>query len=310
MPHDLRRSATIGRAWVLAATFFWGTTATLARFVFRDRHVPPAHAVALRLLLATSVLAAWLAWRRPGALRIERRDIGYFVILGLFGLAAVQGSYYFAIAALGVGLAILIQYLAPSMLVIWDALRGAPTPAATAAGVVAALAGTALLIGDVDLRTVRATPLQWAVGFSSALSFAFYIVWSKRGLARYAPETVMVASFLVAAVVWNVISPPWEILGAGYGLDLWLMFAALGLFSTLVPFLCFNLGLRRLPATEAGVLSTMEPVVAVISAALFLGEGLKPLQNLGAVLVLVAAIVASRRPVSARPDPNLAGRRE
>jgi len=68
----------------------------------------------------------------------------------------------------------------------------------------------------------------------------------------------------------------------------------LGVFSTLVPFRCFYAGLERLPAAEAGVIATAEPVVAIASAFVFLGEGLHPRQILGAVLVIVAAVLASR----------------
>jgi drug/metabolite transporter (DMT)-like permease len=87
------RSLARGRALVFAATVFWGTSATLARFAFRDHAVPPLTAVVLRLVIAVALLGVWLAWRKPAALRVEREDWGYFLILGLFGVAAVQGTY-------------------------------------------------------------------------------------------------------------------------------------------------------------------------------------------------------------------------
>jgi drug/metabolite transporter (DMT)-like permease len=246
------------------------------------------------------LLGGWLAWKKPALLRVDRKDWGYFVILGLFGLAAVQGSYYYAIATLGVGLAILIQYLAPSLLVLLDVIRGAHVGGRTIIGVLAALAGTLLLVGNVDPVALRATPVQWGVSFSAALSFAFYIVFSKRGLARYAPETVLFYTLCIAGAFWAVITPPWRIAESGYGAELWGMFVTLALFSTLIPFAFFNAGLRRLAATEVGILATLEPVVAVASAALFLSEALRPLQNLGALLVLVASMLSTRRNRDAR----------
>jgi len=284
----------------MGATLLWGTSATLARFVFRDRHVPALTVVELRLAIAVALLLPWLAWRRPAALRVRREDWGYFLVLGLGGVAAVQGSYYYAISTLGVGLAILIQYLAPSVIVTWAVLRGARVSAATVWGVVSALVGTALLVGNLDpgslhARPPHATPLAWAAGFGATLSFAFYVVFSKRGLERYAPETVLLYTFLIAGTFWAAVTPPWRIAAAGYGTDLWLMFLALGVFSTLAPFALFYAGLRRMPATQAGIFATLEPVVAVVSAALWLGEGLGPLQWLGALLVLVASALASRQ---------------
>jgi drug/metabolite transporter (DMT)-like permease len=225
---------------------------------------------------------------------VARADFGYFLVLGLFGVAAVQGSYYYSIARLGVGLAILLQYVAPSLIVLWDLVRGRRPAPAMVVAVVLALAGTALLVRGVDPRTLHASARDWAIGMSSAVIFAFYVVYSKRGLARYAPETVLFYTFVIAAGFWAVVTPPWRIIAAHYSAALWTRFALLGVFSTLVPFRCFYAGLKRLPATEAGVISTSEPVVAVLSAALFLGESLRPMQLAGAGLVIGAALLASR----------------
>jgi drug/metabolite transporter (DMT)-like permease len=164
--------------------------------------------------------------------------------------------------------------------------------------VVAALLGTALLVSGVDHRA-QAIPVRgWIAGAGAAVSFAFYILYSKRGLATYPPETVLFYTFVVAAAFWAIITPPTRIVAAGYDRTLWGMFVALGIFSTLVPFVLFYAGLRRLPPEQAGIVATMEPVIAVISAAAFLGESLRPLQWLGAVMVLGAAVLASLEPHS------------
>jgi drug/metabolite transporter (DMT)-like permease len=292
-PGGARQERTKGRWLVFAATFLWGASATLARFMFRDRHVPPFTVVELRLAISVLFLAPWFALRSPQTLRIRREDLGYFIVLGLFGVAAIQGSYYFTISVLGVGLAILLQYLAPSLIVVYDVLRGARVSRATIFAVVAALGGTAMLIGNVNPAALHARPLYWAIGFGSAFMFAFYILFSKRALARYAPETVLLYTFLIAATFWAIVTPPWRILRAGYGATEWTLFIVLAITSALAPFAFFYAGLRRLSPTETGIVATIEPVVAVVSAALLLGEGLGPLQWVGAGLVLTASAIAS-----------------
>jgi drug/metabolite transporter (DMT)-like permease len=283
-----------GRWLVFGAAFFWGGTATLARSVFRDRHVPPLTVVELRILISCVLLGPWLALRHPAALRVRRADWPYFLTLGVFGVASIQGSYYYSISVLGVGLSILIQYLAPSLIVLYELARGHRVHASTGVAVVGALIGTALLVGSADPRKIHAAPWQWAVSFSAAVFFAFYILYSKRGLARYRPATVLFYTFVVAGALWAIVTPPWRILAAGYDRTTWLLFGALGVFSTLVPFGLFYAGLKRMRAADAGIVATLEPVVATVSAALLLGEGLAPVQWLGAALVLVAAVMASR----------------
>jgi len=288
--HTLR-----GRLLVFSAAFLWGTSAALARFVFHQRHAPVLTVVELRLLVSVAILAPYLAWRRPALLRIDPRDLGYFLILGLFGVAAVQGSYYRSIAVLGVGLSILIQYVSPALIVLFEVARGRRVGAAMWIAVVAAILGVSLVIGNLDPSAIHARPLDWAVGLASALSFAFYIIYSKRGLARYAPETVLLYTFVIAGLFWAIVTPPWKIIAARYDAQMWIMFVALGVFSTLLPFRLFYSGLRHLTPPEAGVVATMEPVIAVLAAAVFLGEWLTPLQWLGAALVVTGTVLTSVR---------------
>ena len=280
---------------VLGAAVLWGASATLARFMFRDHHIPALTVVELRLAIACTLLLPWMWWRNRTALRMERRDLGYLLILGVFGVAAVQGTYYYSISRLGVGLSILLQYLAPALIVIYEMLRGRQPSARTLSAVIAAIVGTGLLVGGVDQTALRATPFDWAIGFASAFAFSFYIVFSKRGLGRHDPSAVLLYTFAIAGVLWAIVTPPWKIAAAHYSVDVWLMFLAIGIGSTLLPFALFYAGLRRMRAEEAGIIATVEPVVAVLSAAVFLGETLRPVQLAGAALVLAATLLSTLR---------------
>lgn len=277
-----------------SATLFWAGTATFARFFFRAGAVDSFTVVEMRLLIASAVLFAFLLARRRRALRIARADVPYFLTLGLVGVATVQGSYYFTVSKLGVGLAILLQYLAPSLIVGFDLVRGRRVAPALLVAVLLALLGTALLVGGVDASARRANPVYWGVGFVSAFSFAFYVVFSKRGLERYAPETVLFYTFAIAGVFWAFKTPPWTVLTHGYGADVWGLFLVMGILSTVVPFALFYAGLRRLRAAEAGIIATAEPLAAILAAAIFLHERLRPWQLAGAACVLAAAVLASR----------------
>ena len=295
--------AARGRWLVFGATFFWGTTATLARFMFRDRHIPPLTLVELRLAVSVALLGPWLAWRNPAAFRVRREDWLYLLLLGLVGVTAIQGTYYYSVSVLGVGLAILLQYLAPTIIVLYEAARGVRIGAATIVTLMLALAGTALLVGNVDRAAIHARPFQWAIGFSAAFVFAFYIVFSKRALLRYPPDTVLFYTFTIATLAMAVVTPPWRIAAAGYDATTWGLFVVMGVGSALVPFKLFYAGLKRLSPAQTGILATLEPVVAVLSSALLLREGLRPLQWLGALCVLAAAMLATRLSSELRSAP-------
>jgi len=295
-PHASERSQRgRGRLLVIGATIFWGSSATVARFLFARREIPPFWAVEARLLIAALVLGAWLAVRRPSALRVQRGDWPYLLVLAFFGVAAIQGTYYYTIAQLGVGLAILLQYLAPALIVAYEVVRGRERLSPKVAVVLAAaLLGTFLLVSGAARADWRAHPAGFMVGFASALCFAFYIVYSKRGLARYRADTLLFYTFLLAGIGWSIASPITRLLSARLPLEVWALFVYLALCATLIPFALFSAGLRRLSPSETAIVATLEPVVAVFTSALFLGEGLRPSQTAGALLVLLACVMAAQ----------------
>jgi len=275
-----------GLLLVLGACVLWGTSATLARWTMKQ-DVPALVIVELRLMLSVIVLAAGFALMRPALFRIARGDVGRLLILGTVGIAAVQGTYYTNVGWVGVGLAILLQYMAPAFVVAWQAARARrmpPRPLLVALAL--ATAGVALLVLADGAAVARANPAGVLLGIASAGFYAFYIVYSKVLLSRLSPWTVLFYGFLVAGLFWMLFVPPWTIAQAGYAAGTWGLFGVIALGSALVPFAMFFGGLARVDAARAGIVALFEPIVAVGSAALFLHEGLSVTQGAGALLIL------------------------
>jgi drug/metabolite transporter (DMT)-like permease len=74
----------------------------------------------------------------------------------------------------------------------------------------------------------------------------------------------------------------------------WGAIGAMALVSTVLPIRMFLVGLGRVGPSAAATLSTVEPVVTVLLATLFLHEALHPLQVLGGLCILVAVVVLAR----------------
>ncbi|MEO6462171.1 MAG: DMT family transporter [Candidatus Eisenbacteria bacterium] len=275
-----------GLLLVVGACILWGTSATLARYTM-GRNVPPLVVVELRLMLSVLVLAVGFALLRPALFRIGRRDVLPLFILGTVGIAAVQGTYYTNVSWVGVGLAILLQYLAPALVVAWEALRERRwPPAARLLALGLATAGVALLVLADGAALARANPAGVALGLASAAFYAFYILYAKRLVGQLSAWTVLFYGFLVAGLFWMLFVPPWTIAAARYPATTWGLLAVIALTSALVPFALFFSGLERVAAARAGIVSLLEPIVAIGSAALFLGERLTPVQGVGALLIL------------------------
>ena len=157
-----------------------------------------------------------------------------------------------------------------------------------------AIAGIALTIGIVGGKSAPALHLE-SFGFLAALlasfSFAFYNVGGHRLLARYDRWRVLVWTLTSAAVFWLFVNPPWKVVAAHYSPAQWGFLFVFSMISVLGSFSLYFLGLQHLEPTRAIIASCLEPVFSILLAAALLGEGLRPMQTLGIVLVLSAIVI-------------------
>ncbi len=280
-----------GAGLVLGAAFFWGISATAAQYL--QRHgVSTILIVQTRATFSCVILLLGCFFFRREFLRVRLRDLGRFVLLGLIGIAGANFTYYATMNQSTVATGILLQYLAPLAVVGYTVVAG--EEALTARKLLAALlslAGCFLAVGGAGSGGLVVTPGALATGLLSMFCFAFLTVYSRHLLARIHRWTVIVYSLCAASLFWLAVNPPAALLMERYDAAAWGMLFLLALSSVLIPYLLYFSGLQRISASRAIITSTAEPVVAIVSAALLLGEVLDAGRILGAAVVLGAIIV-------------------
>ena len=276
---------------------------------------------ALELSQARSYVAfigLYLIWRFGRSARRDEgeregapRTIAQIVLLG-GAIALVNAAYYTAIEHLAVAVAIVVQYTAPALVVAWIAVRSRMSPGMKVVlTVVAALLGVALAagLGKRELAEIDAVGL-FAAG-CSALLFAAYTLLSESAAASYGPIGALVRAFGVATVMWIVFQST-----QGWPHELFhpenvLRVLYVGVVGTLLPFLLYVWGVRRVAAQKGVIVATLEPPLAALFAWLWLGEALSPTQILGALLVLGAVVsLQYQRRVLVVPELTTAAERE
>jgi len=280
----------------------WGVAATLGRAAFTGRLLPKGQTLrpidplilsqsratfSFGILLFALVLLR--GWRR---LRLPAADVGRMFALGILGVAASNYFYYLAIQRTNVATAIILQYTAPILVLLYTVARGRQRP--TLQRVVAvglAVAGIALVIGIFSSGEFRLDTIGVMAALGAAVSFAIYNIGGHSILARYDRWTVLLYVILGASLFWIVVNPPWKIVAAHYSGGQWLFLVLFSLLSVLAPFSFYFAGLQHLEPTRAIVVSCLEPVFSIVIAAVALGEVMRPLQTVGIVLVLVAIVV-------------------
>lgn len=299
-----------GFLFILCADFLWALSGSLAKYLF-NQAVSPFDLVQVRLTLSALLLGLFLALMRPAQLRIEKSDLLYMAIFGLFGMSMVQFTYMFTISETNVATAIFLQYLAPIFILAYGLLLGREqvTVLKLTALIAATLGGYLILTGQAGGLSI--TRIGMISGLLSALAFAFYMIYGKYGLSKYPPLTMLFWGMAVGSLAWFFYQPPWVTV-APFHLRDWLFFFYIAVFSTIIPFACFFKGLHLLNPVVAGITSTMEPVLASLIAFLFLGERLSLLQTAGCGLILAAVLFVQvgAEPAPSETEPETAGSEE
>jgi len=267
----------------------WALNGSLARFLLDDG-VSALALAQMRSFVSLVLLVVVLAILRPKALRIDRRDVPGFAFLGIAGLAAVHLAYFLAIDRLQIGAALTIQYMGPLLILVWlRVVHGRDLRAGLWAAAALAVAGCFLVVRAYDAGALD--PLGLLAAGGSAVSFAIYLVASERATRRHPPLTVLAWGLGFASLLWIVIQPPWAFpfhdFASPSHLALGIGVAVVG---TLLPFICMVTALRHIPAPRAGVVATLEPVLAALIAWVVHEEALAAVQIAGGLVVVSAVI--------------------
>lgn len=284
------REARTGYLLAALAALFWASSGTAAKYLFING-ITAFELVQMRTTLAAGLILGWLAFRDRSLLAVERRDLPYFITLGV-GLAVVQFTYLFAISKIQVAAAILIQYQAPLFVALYTLFfLGTKLPPIVFAAMAGSLFGCWLVVGGYNLDLLHMNRVGLASALASAVTFAWYTVRCEYGMKRYPPWTVVFYGLLFAAVTWNILHPPLSGFLKPSGAAQWGCVLVVGFLGTVLAFICYNEGINRIGATRASITATLEPITAGFIAWLFLGETMELWQVLGAAFV-IASITA------------------
>ncbi len=258
----------------------------------------------LRFTLAALLLGAVMAARRMPLPR--GRVLGSLVLLGGVGYVGESLAYFSALRHASAGLTSLLLYLYPALVALLSVVvdRERMTRVRVMA-ILLALGGTALTI---DLDGGAASPKGIVLGVLSALLYALYVFTSSRMVGPAGPLAAATVILGSAGVVYGgmMVAQGPVLPQTPQG---WMAVAGLILVSTVVAVLAFFWGLERVGPVTASLLSTVEPLVAVLLGALLLEERLSLPQGVGGLLILTAVVLLARpeRPLSV-PHPSPSGR--
>lgn len=302
------RSAGLGLALVSALAF--GGSGVAAKPLILAG-LDPLHVVWLRVAGAALVMLP-VAWRHRAL--VTRRP-GLLAGFGLLAVAGVQACYFAAISRIPVGVALLVEYLAPALVLGWVRfVQRRPVSRAAAVGVVLAAGGLACVVEVWSGLGFDVVGLLLALG--AACCQVGYFVLADHGSDGEEPADpvgVIAYGLLIGALLLTAVSRPWgmdwSVLAGSAELDGTRLPAALllgwiVLIATVAAYVTGVLSVRRLSPQVAGVVACLEAVIATVLAWVLLGERLSAPQIAGGAVVLLGALIAqSSTPKAPAEEP-------
>jgi drug/metabolite transporter (DMT)-like permease len=312
VPHPNPR---LGYALVVLAAILFGLNGGVSRVAMGSGLSPEAFTT-LRVTGATLVFVAYAACFRRSALRRPRGSGLLLVIaLGVVGVAGLQLTYNVAIDRLPLGLALLIEFLAPVLVVLWVRFVRKEHVRPQMWGAVVLAVGGLAVVSRV-WNGLAFDGLGIVMALLAAVCFATYFLLGEHNVGLDDPLRIILWAFVVATVCMNLIRPIWTTPSlpsttSGLGrlgdvaVSPWLVLGVVVVLGTVVPFFLEMVALRHLPATIVTVVAMLEPVIAVVLGWGWFRESLTAVQVLGVAAVLAGIVLAqtSRRVELTIPTP-------
>jgi drug/metabolite transporter (DMT)-like permease len=290
----LEKRRTLGFAACAVASCFWGCGFFFGKIALEEMN--SSFMVLYRFLFAMPVLLPFLITHRPG---LSRREWGWLTLASFLGVPVQFLIQFYALSITTVSHAALMVGTMPVILAVgaavwahermdrvgWMALAGSTCGAALIAlGGGEHAKGGATLAGDLLVVV-------------SLLIALFWILINKKLVESHSPVVVTTYGLGIGTLmllVWVPVRygmPP----VAGVSLRAWLALAGSGVLCTAATTLLWNWGMTQVPASQAGVLLNMEPLIGSLLGVLVLGETLGPSAWVGGGLILASAVTLTTR---------------
>jgi drug/metabolite transporter (DMT)-like permease len=297
------RRPAIGYAMIVSAAVLFAVNGTVSKVVLQSgiSSVELTQARATGGFLGFALL---LAATRRRSLRLTRRELPYLVVFGIAGVALVQWLYFVSIGRLPIGIALLIEYIAPILIALWAwAVFKETIRRRIWVALVLAVGGLAIVVEVWSGVTLDG--LGVAASLAAAVAYAVYVLMAERAVRWRDPASLTAYGFLFAGIFWAVVQPWWRfpagrlddsvsLLGhlERFELPVWLLLLYVIVAGTMVTFLLVAAALRHISATRVGIVAMLEPVGASAVAYAWLGESFGTAQLVGGGIVLTAILLA------------------
>ena len=293
----VKEKRNMGPALIILAGCFWGSMGIFVRrlgiYGFDSVQI-----VTIRVTLAALVFCILQLFIDRSGFRISLKDLPLFLGLGVGSVLFFAVCYFTAITMMPLSTAAILLYTSPIWIMLMSVLFFHEKLTRKKLIALALAFAGCVLVSGISGKGV--TPAGLLIGLGSGIGYGLYSILGTIALRRYSPYTVTTYTFIFAAAGSLLICRPADMAshfaGSKDPAALALLSCLTALVTAVVPFLTYTLGLRTVEASRAGILATIEPMVATLLGMVVFSEPLTLMSGAGIVLILSAVVLLNRNP--------------
>lgn len=276
---------------IIVGSILWGATGPMMEWILNNTSLSVSFFLTVRLITAGLCILVFLLLTGKQIFLIWK-DISWLkqlVVFSVLGMLGVQYTFVAAIEASNASIATLLQFLGPVYIILFLSWKNKIFPPTyQVIGIIGTLIGLFLLLTNANLSVLLISKEALLWGLAVGVAFSIYTVYPARLMKEWGVLVIVGWGMLIGGVVLAVVTQVWKT-------DEWTYLATypipfivviIILIGT-IAFILFLSSMKYITAVETSILSSIEPLTAMIISVFWFGQILGVWQYIGVVIMLL-----------------------
>lgn len=276
---------------MVLAALAWGTSGTITVLAIDEGATVNVIALYTEIFSGLMFFLVVLTLDRP-SLRMKKEDLLPFFLFSTVTGALFSLAWYNCIDLTSVTTAVVLLCSYPSIVTVASIfMLGERLTLGKAIALPLTFVGCVLVSGAYDLSLIKVNALGIALGVFVAFGAAVYYIWGKKFLKKYSSNTVALYFSVMMIPTLLIITDPRESLVPTLSANAWALVFLIALIPCTIGFFMSMVALKRIEASKASIMASLEPVFAIALAVIIIAEIVEGLQYVGVALTIAGVVI-------------------
>jgi len=286
-----------GILMITIGSIFWGATGPMMEWMLHHTSMTPEFMLSVRLIIAGVIILSILTWRKQNVFGIWQ-DKSWSIQLVIFSVIGMLGLQYTFVKTIEVSNAImatLLQFLAPIFIILYlSVIVKRVPPKAQIIGMIGTLFGLFLLLTNGSFSSLEVSGITLIWGVTLGFTYAFYTLYPARLQQEWGVLLIIGWGMIISGLLLAFMGKLWAT-------DEWLLLQDIRVVFMILSlvvlgasaFILFLSSMKYISPVETSILSSIEPLTAIVISAVWFQAFLKEWQLTGAIIMLIFVVYLS-----------------